>query len=67
MENMLVRMAGKYVLDRLGEASTWAAITAGLAGSLHVDFNGDFKSAFMAFGLAGAALLGVMIKEGWSK
>lgn len=67
MENLLLKMGVKYALARLSEASTWAAIAAGMAGYLHLSFNADFKSAFVGLGLAVATLLGVIIKEGVKK
>ncbi len=67
MSSLLMRMALDYFLKRLSEASTWAAIAAGLAGSLHVQFSGDFTKALISFGLAGSVLLGIMLKEGVKK
>jgi hypothetical protein len=67
MNNMLIRMAGQYVLHRLGEASTWASIAAAIALESHVQFSSDFSNKFAVAGVALAALLGVVIKDGWQK
>jgi hypothetical protein len=67
MGSLLLKAAGSYFVDRLQEPSTWAAIAAAIAGATQVSFNGDFKGAFIAFGLAGATLLGVFLKEGYKE
>jgi len=60
-------MAIRYALDRLKEPSTWAAIAAAIAGSIHIYFNQDFTNSFVAFGLAFSTLLGIALKEGVNK
>lgn len=67
MENWLITLGFKYLARRLREPSTWAAIAAALAGSLHVQFNGDFSKAFISAGLALAAVLGIILNEGVTK
>jgi hypothetical protein len=63
MNSMLIKMAISYAMNRLKEASTWASFAAVLAGSFHMHFTGDLTTAFISFGLAFTALLGVIIKE----
>ena len=67
MNSLLVSMAFNYAVGRLKEASTWASIAAAIAASYNIQFNGDFRSAFIATGLAMATLLGIFIKEGAKK
>lgn len=67
MQNLLIRMAGKYALDRLGESSTWAAIAAALATQYHVTFTGEFANAFIGAGMAVSVLLAIVVKDGWQK
>jgi hypothetical protein len=61
----LLKIAGAYALARLGEASTWSTLVAWSSAELHIQTSGDFNTAFVHFGLAAAALAGVLIKEGW--
>lgn len=67
MQNMLIRMAGKYALDRLGESSTWAAIAAALATQYHVNFSNSFVNSFVGAGVAVSALIAIVVKDGWQK
>jgi hypothetical protein len=66
-DKMFLGMAGDWALGRLREPSTWASIAVGLSGWAHVQFNGDFTKAFINFGIAGAVLLGIALKEGVKK
>ncbi len=61
----LLKLAASYVLGRLGEASTWASLVAWGGAELHIQTNADFNTALVHFGLAAAALAGVLVKEGW--
>ena len=65
MDLSLAKLAFNYALGRMGEASTWASITAGAAAQMHLHLNPDFDSALVRVGLALTALAGVVIKEGW--
>ena len=64
----LVKMAGSYVLARLQEASTWASIAAWGGAEIGIHASPDLNTALIHLGVAGAAALGVFIKEkGWLK
>jgi hypothetical protein len=69
MNNMLLRLAGRWLLERLGEASTWNAIALYIAGQLallaHVELKTGFANLFVQAGLAITALLGFIIQDGW--
>ncbi len=67
MEIWLLRTAADYAVSRLSEPSTWAGIAAALAGSMHMQFNSDFTKALIAFGMAGAAMAAIILKEGIKK
>ena len=64
METWLLGRAISYGLQRLREPSTWSALAATLAASLHTQFNTDFTNGFITLGVAFAALLGVFLREG---
>ena len=67
MQSWFLQKMLSYLVDRLREPSTWAALSAALAASLHLTFSNAFLQAFVTFGVALAALLGVIMKEGISK
>lgn len=52
----------KYLDDRGGEPSTWAAITA-LFAALHVNVSSDTWAAVTSWGLTGSALLAICLRE----
>lgn len=52
----------KYLDDRGGEPSTWAAITA-LFAALHVNVSSDTWAAITSWGLTGSALLAICLRE----
>ena len=64
METWLLGRAISYGLQRLREPSSWSALAAMLAASLHMQFNSDFTNGFITLGVAFAALLGVFLREG---
>lgn len=67
MENWFLKQAVRYGIDRLREPSTWAAIAAAISLDLHWQPSPDLKSAFITLGVAFAAFLGVIMKEGVRK
>ena len=64
MNSWLISTAVNWSLSRLSEASTWASIAAALAASLHTNFNADATQSFITLGVALAAFLGIVVKEG---
>ena len=67
MESWLLGRAISYGLERLKEPSSWSALAATLAASLHTQFNSDFTNGFITLGVAFAALLGIFLREGATK
>ena len=61
----LLKTAGSYLLARLGEASTWASINAAIAAQFGLHINPDLNGPLAQVVVAGATLVGVLIKEGW--
>ena len=64
MNSWLMTTAISWARGRLSEASTWASVAAALAASLHTNFNTDATQSFITLGVALAAFLGVVVKEG---
>jgi len=61
----LLKSAGRYLLARAGEASTWATLLASLAAEIGVHLNPDLNTALVHLGVAAATFAGVLVKEGW--
>jgi hypothetical protein len=62
MNTVLLQLGLRYLIARLGEASTWASIAALIAGWAHIPVTKSYSHAFLAFGLSFAALLGILLK-----
>lgn len=62
----LGKQFGMYLLGRLGEASTWAAIVGWVSVTyFNSSLPPNLQNTIVQFGVSAAALAAVLIKEGW--